>query len=125
MATDNTGVKDTKTLEKLFATPTEIHVGDYIFKVMPATLAELPIIQKKLDAYETASLSAGLTEDTIMLMAEVIGFGLKKYHPEITAEFIAKNFPILVFPDFISAITQIDAFLAKMRKMSGNAFLPH
>lgn len=119
MATDNTGVEDTKTLEKMFATPTEIKVGDYVFKVMPATLAELPIIQKKLDAYETASLSDGLSDKTIMLIAEVIKFGLKTYHPEITAEFIAKNFSILVFPDFVAAITQIEPFLAKMRKMSG------
>lgn len=105
-------------LEEMFVQFEEVQVGEVKVKVRPATLSTISGITEKLSKISAMNLDSGVVSmEAVDIIVDVIHDGVYPYHPNYTKKFIKDNFSLLVFPDFVEAITQTKRFFAKMRKI--------
>lgn len=108
-------------INSIFAKPVEVSVGGMTFKVVTASIGELPVIEELLQEYNKvmAKNKYQVNEAVGKVMATIIRKGIEKYHPKWNEETIRMNIPYEFFPDFIKAITGNENFIKKMQEIGG------
>jgi hypothetical protein len=110
-------------IEKLYAVPVIVKIGNMEFKVKSAPFKEIPVVTKMLSDFDNVSENKPVDDEILLAMAKIIRYGIERYHPEWTEEVILKNLPIDCFPDFVDAIIRMNSFFTKMQKMGGGMAL--
>jgi len=91
------------------------------YRILPSPLEDFPTLIEKLNEFNCLEVNKadGKSIDhqrkRMQVMAEIIFFGLKETHKDITVEQVKKEFTLSDFPKALKIIMDLNDFFAEMK----------
>lgn len=89
------------------------------FYILPCSLFELPKLYELFAKWQTKQSSGATSSvESMKVMSEIIHFGIKEKHPDMTIEACEKHFTLSDFPKILKVMMDLNDFFAGMREIN-------